>query len=159
MLPSGRAACEELKPLSRVLGRGMDFSSREAFQALPDKLKATVEHPDQEKWDQIVFEHSRDDGCAVVEVSALAALQGFPERARLTRFQSEALAQTAQFVGRVIEPDARLTGRPYAWKDRVALLRSLEEESDRPEDKSRYLAASLMLELGIYIAAADGSRR
>ena len=132
--------------------------SREAYQALPDELKATVEHPDQEKWDQIVLEHSAEDGCALVEVSALAALQGFPERARLTRLQSEAVAQSAQFVGRVIEPDARLTGRPYAWKDRVALLRrTLDEEPGRPDDNSRYLAAALMLELGVYIAAAGGA--
>jgi uncharacterized tellurite resistance protein B-like protein len=152
------SCAQELKPLSRVLGRGMVVPSREAYLALPAELKATVEHPDQEKWDQIVFEHSGNDGCALVEVSALAALQGYPERARLTRFQSEVLAQTAQFVGRVIEPDARLTGRPYAWKDRVALLRRcLDEEAGRPDDHSRYLAASLMLELGIYIAAADGA--
>ena len=152
------SCAQELKPLSRVPGRGIVVPSREAYLALPAELKATVEHPDQEKWDQIVFKHSGKDGCALVEVSALAALHGYPERARLTRFQSEVLAQTAQFVGRVIEPDARLTGRPYAWKDRVALLRrSLDEEAGRPADNSRYLAASVMLELGIYIAAADGA--
>ena len=77
------------------------------------------------------------------------------ESARLTRSQSEALAQTAQFVGLVIEPDARLTGRPYAWEDAVSLLRD-DDDALLPEH-SRYLAASLMLELGIYIAAADGT--
>ncbi len=152
------SCARELKPLSRVPGRGIVVPSREAYLALPAELKATVEHPDQEKWDQIVFEHSGKDGCALVEVSALAALHGFPEHAKLTRFQSEVLCRPAQFVGRMIEPDARLTGRPYAWKDRVALMpRTLEEEAGRLDDNSRYLAASLMLELGIYIAAADGA--
>ena len=57
--------------------------------------------------------------------------------------------------GALIEPDARLTNRPYSWDDVVSLLRR-EEGASHPTD-SRYLAASLMLELGIYIAAADGS--
>jgi uncharacterized tellurite resistance protein B-like protein len=146
---------EELKPLSRMLARGIDVASREAYQALPDKLKATVEHPDQEKWDQLLIEQTGEDGFALVKVSDLAPLHGFAERARLTRTQSEALAQTAQFVGLVIEPDARLTSRPYAWEDVVSLLRH-EEGSGLP-DGSRYLAASMLLELGVYIAASDGT--
>jgi uncharacterized tellurite resistance protein B-like protein len=149
---------QELKPLSRIVARGISVDSREAFHALPDELKATVEHPDQETWNQLVLEHSGDDGFALLPISSLAALHGIPERARLTRVQSEALAQTAQFVGLVIEPDARLTGRPYAWQDVVSLLRHGDgEELGRLDDDSRYLAASLMLELGIYIAAADGA--
>jgi uncharacterized tellurite resistance protein B-like protein len=58
-------------------------------------------------------------------------------------------------VGLVIEPDARLTNRPYSWEDVVSLLRP-EERPRLPAD-SRYLAASLMLELGVYVAAADGT--
>ena len=82
-------------------------------------------------------------------------LYGLEERAKLTPTQSRALAQTAEYMGLVIEPDARLTNRPYSWEDVVSLLRR-EEGASLPAD-SRYLAASLMLELGVYIAAADGS--
>ena len=53
-------------------------------------------------------------------------------------------------------PIARLTNRPYSWEDVVSLLRP-EEKPGLPPTDSRYLAASLMLELGIYVAAADGS--
>ena len=38
---------EELRPLSRVLAKGIEVDSREAFEALPDELKAKVEHPDK----------------------------------------------------------------------------------------------------------------
>jgi len=150
------ASCiEELKPLSRVVGKGIEVNTREAFEALPDDLKAKVEHPDKEKWDRMVAEHTGEGGCALVQISKLATIHGQEERAKLTPKQSQALAQTAEYVGLVMEPDARLTNRPYNWEEVVSLLRP-EGKPGLPTD-SRYLAASLMLELGIYIAGADGS--
>jgi uncharacterized tellurite resistance protein B-like protein len=147
---------EELRPLSRVMAKGVEAGTREAFEALPEDLKAKVEHPDKEQWDRVVADHTNEDGCALVEVSKLATIHGLEERTKLTPKQSHALAQTAEYVGLLIEPDPRLTNRPYSWKDVVSLLRP-EEKPGLPPTDSRYLAASLMLELGIYIAAADGS--
>ncbi len=146
---------EELRPLSRVLAKGIEVQSREAFDALPYELKSSVEHPDKEKWDRLVGQHTDEDGCALVPVSKLATIHALSEQTKLTPKQSQALAQTAEYVGLVIEPDARLTKRPYNWEDVVSLLRP-EERPRLPAD-SRYLAASLMLELGFYVAAADGS--
>ena len=51
----------------------------------------------------------------------------------------------------------RQTGRPYGWEDVVALLGDGPGEQAAVPPDSRYLAASLMLELGIYVAAADGT--
>ena len=147
---------EELRPLSRVMAKGVEAGTREAFEALPEDLKAKVEHPDKEQWDRVVADHTNEDGCALVEVSKLATIHGLEVRTKLTPKQSHALAQTAEYVGLLIEPDPRLTNRPYSWKDVVSLLRP-EEKPGLPPTDSRYLAASLMLELGIYIAAADGS--
>ena len=42
------------------------------------------------------------------------------------------MAQTAEYVGLVIEPDARLTKRPYNWEDVVSLLRPEEGHDFRP---------------------------
>ncbi len=95
-----------------------------------------------------------DDGCALVEVAELASLLALDERAKLTAKQSYAVAHTAEFVGFFIEPDTRVTKRPYGWRDLVCLSRP-EERSGLPVD-SRYRAAALMLELGIFIAASDG---
>ena len=103
----------------------------------------------------MVTENTDEAGCALVEISKLAAIHGLLERTKLTPKQSQSLAQTAEHVGLVIEPDARLTNRPYNWEDLVSLLRP--EESPGFQPGSRYLAASLMLELGVYIAAADGT--
>ena len=146
---------EELRPLSRVIAKGTEVDSREAFEALPEELKAEVEHPDKEKWDRVVTEHTNEDGCALVKVSKLALIHGVEERAKLTTKQSQALAQMAEYVGLVIEPDTRLTNRPYGWEDLVSLLRP-EGKPGLPAD-SRYVGASLMLELGVYVAASDGT--
>ena len=145
----------ESRPLSRVLAKGIEVESRDAFEALPDELKAKIEHPDKEQWDRVVAESTNEEGSALVEVSKLATICGLERRTRLTPKQSQALAQTAQHVGLVVEPDARLTDRPYNWEDLVSLIRP--EEGPGFEPGSRYLAASLMLELGVYIAAADGT--
>jgi uncharacterized tellurite resistance protein B-like protein len=146
---------EELRPLSRVVAKGLDVATRDAFEVLPEDLKARVEHPDKPKWDRLVAEHTAEDGFALVQVAKLASIHGVPERAKLTPKQSQALAQTAEYVGLNIEPDARVTNRPYNWDDIVSLLRP-ENRPALPSD-SRYLAASLMLELGVYVAAADGT--
>jgi uncharacterized tellurite resistance protein B-like protein len=144
----------ELRPLSRALSKGFQLDSREAFETLPTELKETLDHPDKDRWDSLVASVNTEDGCALVEISTLARLHELEERAKLTLKQSEALAHTAQFVGLIVEPDARITKRPYCWLDMVCLI--------RPEDRSalttdtRYRAAALMLELGIFIAAADG---
>jgi len=145
---------EELRPLSRVVAKGMQIHTRDAFESLPDELKAEVEHPDKVAWDREVAEHTDEDGCSIVEVAKLASIHGFGERAKLTAKQSQSLARTAQYVGLVIEPDARITNRPYSCKDLVSLLRT-DDKPSLPAD-SRYHGASLMLELGMYIAASDG---
>jgi uncharacterized tellurite resistance protein B-like protein len=145
---------EELRPVTRILAKGIEVGSREAFEALPHELRATVEHPEKAKWDSLVTEHARDDGYALVQVSKLATLYGLEARSRLTARQSRALAQTAEYMGLDIEPDTRLTTRSYSWDDVVALLRR-EAGAALPTD-SRYHGAALMLELGIYVAASDG---
>ncbi len=146
---------EELRPLSRVVAKGVGIATREAFEVLPEDLKAKVDHPDKPKWDQVVAEHTSEHGFALVAVAKLASIHGVQERAKLTPKQSQALAQTAEHAGFNIEPDARFTNRPYNWDDIVSLLRP-ENRPALPSDP-RYLAASLMLELGVYIAAADGA--
>ena len=136
------------------MAKGTQIHTRDAFESLPGELKAEVEHPDKVAWDREVAEHTDEGGCSIVEVAKLASIHGFGERAKLTAKQSQSLAQTAQYVGFVIEPDARITNRPYSCKDLVSLLRT-DDRPSLPAD-SRYHGASLMLELGMYIAASDG---
>lgn len=146
---------EELKPLSREVGKGRDVLTRQAYHALPDALKAEVDHPDGEKWEQFIAASTGESNIVIATVGNLAALCEFEERPKLTARQSEELATTAGDVGFVLVPDTRVIGRPYKWDEMVALFRP-EGRPKVPTDK-KYRAAVLMLEMGMAVAAADGS--
>ena len=149
------ACCiEELKPLSRVVAKGADVSNRAAYEALPDELKAETEHPDKPRWDQLAVDQVQEDGTVILKVGALAEIQGYAEKPKLTAKQSEAIAQTAHSVGFMIEPDPRITNRAYGWEDHAAVFRP-EERPSLPQGNS-FAGAALLLELGMFIAAADG---
>jgi tellurite resistance protein len=148
------ASCiEELRPLNRVMARGMEVSTRLAYEALPDDLKAATEHPDSVQWQRLVTEHVDTEGTVLVSAGAIAKIQGFDERAKLTMKQSESIAQTAHWIGLVVEPDARVMNRAYGWTDRVILFRP--ETRPALPSGGEYRAASVLLELGMFIAAAD----
>lgn len=145
----------ELKPLSREIGKGRDVLTRQAYQALPDSLKAEVDHPDRNKWEHFVASSTSECNIVITTAGNLAALCEFEERPKLTARQSEELASTAGDVGFVLVPDTRVTGRPYKWDEMVALFRP-EGRPEAPTDR-KYRAAVLMLEMGMAVAAADGS--
>jgi len=145
---------EELKPLSREVGKGKDVFTREAYSALPDELKAEVDHPDKEKWDAFVTGHTEDNAFALVSAGALGQLSDMPERPRMTLNQSISVAQTASDVGYVVVPDPRLTEKAFKWNDLIAIFRP-EGRAQSSTDK-QYMAVSLLLELGVAVAAADG---
>ena len=146
---------EELKPLSREVGKGRDVLTRQAYQALPDALRAEVDHPDRDKWERFVSASTSESNIVITSVGDLAALCEFEQRPKLTGRQSEELATTAGDVGFVLVPDTRVIGRPYKWDEMVALFRP-EGRPEVPMDK-KYRAAVLMLEMGMAVAAADGA--
>jgi uncharacterized tellurite resistance protein B-like protein len=146
---------EELKPLSREVGKGRDVLTRQAYQALPDALKAEVDHPDRDRWEQFVAASTSESNIVIATVGNLAALCEFEERPKLTARQSEEMATTAGDVGFVLVPDTRVIGRPYKWDEMVALFRP-EGRPEVPTDR-KYRAAVLMLEMGMAVAAADGA--
>jgi hypothetical protein len=145
---------EELKPLSRVLAKGVGINSPAAYEALPEDLRADTEHPDKPAWDRLAAEKAEADGTALVTAGELASLQGIAERPKLTLKQSRLTAQAAHTFGFVIEPDAQRTSRPYRWGEVVAVFRP--EGSPSLPAHSRYPGAALLLELGMFVAAADG---
>ena len=146
---------EELKPLSREIGKGRDGLTRQAYQALPEALKTEVDHPDRDKWESFVAVNTSESNIVITTVGKLAVLCEMEQRPKLTGRQSEELATTAGDVGFVLVPDTRVIGRPYKWDEMVALFRP-EGRAEVPMDK-KYRAAVLMLEMGMAIAAADGS--
>ncbi len=145
---------EELKPLSRKMAKGFDVNSREAYNALPESLKAGVDHPDKAQWDKVVNEHIVKDGLALLQVGDIAAISEQSSQARLTAKQSLDFAETASHVGYVLVPDFRITGRAYKCEDTVGLFRPKGEPMLPTGDSFR--SAARVLELGVAMAAADG---
>jgi uncharacterized tellurite resistance protein B-like protein len=146
---------EELRAYSRAVSKGADITTREAYEALPPILRKDVDHPDAPRWEAIVIMHANDDGFSLTPLAKLAEIEGFEQRERLTPTQSKALAQTAEDIGLAIVPDARVTGRAYAWSDEVVLFRP--DGNAALQQESGYHAALCMLELGMVIAGADGT--
>jgi uncharacterized tellurite resistance protein B-like protein len=146
---------EELKLYSREIAKGKGVNSVEAYFALPDAIRAVTDHPDKEIWERFVHQHASDSNVVVTQVSELAALCRYTVCEKLSRKQSEALAATATGVGFVIVPDPRTTGRPYSWDEPVALFRVEGTPAD-PTD-STYRAVVMMTEIGIAVAASDGT--
>lgn len=146
---------DELRPLSRKVAKGVEVTTREAYDSLPDALKAEVDHPDKDKWIAVATQNLLKNGMTLVPLAALAKLCDFEERPKLTQKQSEDLAITASNIGYSMVPDSRITGRPYGWDDPVCLFRP-DGEPSLPVGNT-YHSASVILELGVAVAAADGT--
>lgn len=149
----------DLRGFSKIAtGSGSGPLTAQAWEAMPPELRADLDHPLASRVQEAVIagEPSDDDvstSVRLVPVASLAALLGLENRPRLTLAQSRRLAQTLQFTGYAVEPDARLVGRSYGWNDPVAVFVQTEGgEVHAP----RYLGATCMLQLGLTIAEADG---
>jgi len=145
---------DELRPLSRHVAKAADLTSRAAYWALPPELRAEADHPDKPEWERIVAAQTPYGAFALVPVSSLAQSQGIERRPKLTHKQSEDLAATAYAVGFGITPDCRAFGRAYRWDERVAMFRMGHLA---PPTDAGFLCAACMTELGIALAAADGT--
>lgn len=145
---------EELRPFCRKIKNIGTVDSREAFEALPDALRKENLHPDSKKWEKVFSMNTDSNGFAVIQVEKLASIHGIGKRDRLTKKQSLSLALTSEMVGFAIEPDVRIKNKPFLWEEPIALFRG--KENEKLEVSSRYKSASLLLELGVAVAAADG---
>lgn len=142
---------EDLKAYDKA-HRSTGELSIEAYEALPTELR-TGDHPDFDRWFQIWQECANADAAPIVPVPRLAALKNIAERRTLLKPQCTALVNTATCLGMGIEPDFRMLGRNYRWDDTVTLFLLDGEET---ADAAAYQAASGLLQLGLFVAAADG---
>lgn len=155
---------DDLRKLSRVSasldGGGLTV---EAWEAMPDELRADVDHPLAISVAGILSEHadagvSTEEGSGtvrgtIVPVGRLAELIGIERRPTLTATQSRRVATTLEHTGYGLVPDARLTPIRYGWDDLIAVVPGLDDDE---VDSSRYNAAACVLRLGLSIALADG---
>ena len=154
----------DLRKLSRVSASlSADEMTLDAWEAMPDELRADVDHPLAAPVAEVLSRHAfiddgdRDDSerraAAMVPAGSFAELIGIERRPKLTATQSRKLATTLEYTGYGLVPDARLTPIRYGWDDLVAVVPGLDDDD---VDSSRYNAAACVLRLGLMIALADG---
>jgi uncharacterized tellurite resistance protein B-like protein len=142
-----------LRAYSRVhRDSGGTEMTAEAYESLPQELR-DGSHPEENAWMDLWSEYADEDGWPLVPVARLAQLKGIAPRDCLTKPQCARILTTADAMGIGLEPDARLTGRPYRWNERIS---PFFLETDTPEDLTAYHAAAVLLRLGVSISAADG---
>lgn len=146
---------DDLRRLSKVATKPTSGElTVETWEAMPPDLRDDIDHPLAAAVHSIVLEGSREGQECLVPTGRLAPLLRLEQRAKLTSAQSRRLAETIEFAGYSIEPDARLTARAYGWDDRVAVFLRTDEA---PTELGRYAGASCMLRLGLVVAEADGA--
>lgn len=146
------ACIEELRGYDKVKRQSDSESlSAEMYEQLPEELREG-DHPDFDNWWKIKEDHTDESGRSVVPISALAEAKGIEPRPKLTLTQAKQILASAEAMGFGIEPDARITRRPYRWEEPVCLF--ISQHDERPS--GRYLAATTLLRLGMVVAEADG---
>jgi uncharacterized tellurite resistance protein B-like protein len=154
----------DLRKLSRVSASlGGDELTLDAWEAMPDELRADVDHPLAAAVAEILSGNATAGGvkddeaggrtAAMVPAGRFAELVGIERRPMLTATQSRKVATTLEYVGYGLVPDARLTPIRYGWDDLVAVVPGLDDDD---VDPSRYNAAASILRLGLSVALADG---
>lgn len=143
----------ELKTYDRAhRAAGSGQLTTEMWEALPE-ISRQEDHPEVEAWSKLIQQACQVHGRPLISISGLAAIKNFEPRGRLTKKQTEQLLTTAGHLGLVLEPDARMLGRNYAWDEIVAIF---PRRDPLPENTADYHAATVLLRLGMSIAAADG---
>ncbi|MFO1044489.1 MAG: TerB N-terminal domain-containing protein [Planctomycetaceae bacterium] len=145
---------EDLKKFDRAHRKAAgQVMTAAMYESLPVELRCE-DHPDYDAWYTTLSRHIDDAGWALVPIGELAAIRGIPTRARLTKTQGEDLLKSADAMDMSIEPDARMTRQTYRWDEIVSVFP--QEYRLEPDDKT-YHAASILLRLGMTVAAADGT--
>lgn len=148
----------DLRGLARVAVDMKGPLTVQAWEAMPEELREGVDHPLAASV-QGVLQSARQNASApnqhatLVNVGAIGKLFGLEERGKLTATQSRKVADLVEHAGFAIEPDVRVTARPYGWNEQVAVF--LPTDSSKP-DPSRYLGAACLLQFGLVVAEADG---
>ncbi len=145
---------EELRPLSRQVGKGVSVDSRAAYDLLPDPPKRGTVHPDSQHWEIVASHHARPSGVSVVPIAELATLIDIKTNGKLTLRQSQEIARVARDVGFAIEPDSGRTGRAYSFDEYAAIYCATDQRS---ATEIGFVAASAVLECGFAMAMTDGT--
>ena len=145
---------DDLRRLSSVVRReGQEQLTPAVWEALPEEIRASTDHPLTDDVCRLVQECTDEAGRTLIPAPKLAALLQLGHKERYTPTESAQICRTVEYVGYCLEPDARLSGRSFRKDDVVtAFLKTTDEDTYM----ARYRAAACMLHLGMVVAAADG---
>lgn len=158
---------DELGKLSRLMakagvasgaGSGATLASStgkltlEAWDALPPELREAVDHPAASALTRLAEDREDEEGFSCAPVELVAEATGCGDR-KLTAKTSARLAEIAEAIGFCLEPDPRLTGRPYRPGQNLAIFPNTF--ATRAE-AGWYTPAATALRLSIHVARADG---
>ncbi len=151
---------DDLRKFSKVNAPSGGTLNVQTWEAMPAELREGADHPLTSRVQGLIVDQmSKPSGEGVrlseclLSAGTLAGLFMIEKRPKMTTVQSRRLAEGLEQTGHAIEPDARLSNRPYQWDESVAVFLRTEDDE---VDKGRYAAASSMLRLGLVVAEADG---
>lgn len=144
---------DDLRRLSTKKTGAPDRLTREVWESMPPELRAQVDHPDLDRWLEVVNAAPRVGSAHLLTAGKLASLTALPESEKITAAQGKKLAQTAAMLGFAIEPELRISSRALEWESPLAVWRTNDSE---PPDASVYVPASTLLALLLSIVLADG---
>lgn len=124
-----------------------------AWSALPDDLRAELDHPDQDAWDTAVAAAPILASFHLTTMSALAKLTGVPAAEKLTPTQLKRVGQRAADVGYALEPEPRLRTRAIEPGSEVLVWRA---DAAAIPDAHVHGGVTAMLSLAMTVAMADG---
>lgn len=124
----------------------------EMWEAMPPDLRAQHDHPDKDRWDEVILSAPRKGERPLVTAKTLAELGRLPQRDRYTAAQMRKLAETAALLGFAIEPEPRTAPSGAAADAQFIVWRSPDTSAPDPH---LYGPVSTVLKLAVHIAAAD----
>jgi tellurite resistance protein len=126
----------------------------EAWAALPAELRAEYDHPDRDRWDDLVRGASPLGSFKLVTAGQLAALAGTKVGARVTAVQLRRAVETAALLEYAVEPDARVSAKSMQASNELLIWRTSDP---RPLDATLWSSAHTMLSMTLAVALADGA--
>ena len=148
---------EDLRSFSRSKAKQLrdDPITVEAWEKLPPELRDKFDHPEQSAWTGLLGKSMGEGSLALVPAGELAVVKDFEWRRRLTVSQSIQIVETGGYLGYALEPDPRLTRSGWDWESKVAVYHESHPD-EHLQASSPFRAASILMHLGLSIAAADG---
>lgn len=143
---------DDLRKLSSKKAGAPDQVTREMWEAMPEELRAQVDHPDLDRWLDFVNHAPRVGSAHLVNAGDLARLVGMEASDRVTAAQGRKITQSAALLGFAIEPDLRVAPRSMPSEAPIAIWRA--HDTSAP-DAAIYVPATTLLSLLLSIVIAD----